>query len=167
MNPVQQRLVTLLLFSLAASVAAGADDPPAAPAATPAATPAAAPTPDAAAVPASAATPDAATQQKSSAKTERAASKTGKTGLKSDYIALGTTTVTGNRELPKVLYIVPWKKSDIGDLAGKPMNSLLDEVLAPVDRDVFRREVVYYHALSTAASQNGAQAGDAAKQVEK
>jgi len=28
----------------------------------------------------------------------------------------------------------PWKKSDIGDLAGKPMNSLVDEILAPVDR---------------------------------
>lgn len=83
---------------------------------------------------------------------------------KSDFIALGTTTVTGNRELPKVMYIVPWKKSDIGDMSGKPVNSLLDEVLAPVDRDVFRREVAYYHVLSTAAPQNG---GATAKQGEK
>ena len=66
---------------------------------------------------------------------------------RNDRVDLDTTTVTGNRELPKVMYVVPWKKADIGDFVGKPMNSLLDEVLAPVDRDVFRREVSYYQAL--------------------
>jgi hypothetical protein len=74
----------------------------------------------------------------------------------SDRLELGTATVTGDREQPKVMYIVPWKKSDIGDLAGKPMNSLVDEILAPVDRDVFKREVVYYKAVQADASQNGA-----------
>jgi hypothetical protein len=79
---------------------------------------------------------------------------------------LGTATVTGDREQPKVMYIVPWKKSDIGDLAGKPMNSLVDEILAPVDRDVFKREVVYYKAVQADASQNGAP-GQPPPQVEK
>jgi hypothetical protein len=79
-----------------------------------------------------------------------------KPGSKTDRLDLGTATVTGDREQPKVMYIVPWKKSDIGDLAGKPMNSLVDEILAPVDRDVFKREVVYYHAVQADASQNGA-----------
>jgi hypothetical protein len=60
--------------------------------------------------------------------------------------------VTGNRELPKVLYIVPWKKADIGDLPAQPFNTLLDEVLTPVDRDVFRREVTYYGAVSAGAN---------------
>jgi hypothetical protein len=69
---------------------------------------------------------------------------------------LGTATVTGSQEQPKVMYIVPWKKSDIGDLTGKPMNSLVDEILAPVDRDVFKREVVYYQAVQADTSQNGA-----------
>jgi len=68
-----------------------------------------------------------------------------------DRLDLGTATVTGDREQPKVMYIVPWKKADIGDLSGKPMNSLLDEILQPVDRDVFRREVTYYQALKTDA----------------
>lgn len=63
-------------------------------------------------------------------------------------IELDPTQITGNRELPRVLYIVPWKRSDLGDLVGKPANSLLDEVLMPVDRDVFRRENRYYRALS-------------------
>lgn len=65
-----------------------------------------------------------------------------------DRLELDTTVVTGNRELPKVLYIVPWKKADLGDLPGQPFNTLLDEVLMPVDRDVFRREVTYFEALS-------------------
>jgi hypothetical protein len=64
-----------------------------------------------------------------------------------DTLQLGTTDITGNRELPKVLYIVPWKRSDLGDLNGRPPNSLLDEVLQPLDRDVFRRENRYYDAL--------------------
>ena len=66
-----------------------------------------------------------------------------------DRLELEATTITGNRELPKVMYVVPWKKADLGDLKGRPANSLLDEVLAPVDRDVFRREVAYFGALAT------------------
>jgi hypothetical protein len=82
-----------------------------------------------------------------------------------DKLQLGTATVTGDREQPKVMYVVPWKRSDIGDLGGKPMNSLVDEILAPVDRDVFKREVRYYQTVKSGASQNGAQ--PAAEQGEK
>lgn len=69
-----------------------------------------------------------------------------------DRVTLDTTIVTGNRELPKVLYIVPWKKADLGDLPAQPFNTLLDEVLTPVDRDVFRREVTYYGVVSSGGS---------------
>ncbi len=65
-----------------------------------------------------------------------------------DSIELGRTEITGNQELPKVLYIVPWKKSDPGDLMGRPINTLLDEVLAPIDREEFIRQVSYYEDLS-------------------
>jgi len=64
-----------------------------------------------------------------------------------DEIDLGRTEITGNQELPKVLYIVPWQKSDPGDLTGKPVNTLLDEVLAPIDRSEFIRQVEYYGDL--------------------
>ena len=70
-----------------------------------------------------------------------------KRGKGPDRLQLDTTEITGNRELPKVLYIVPWKRSDLGDLTGRPVNSLLDEVLQPLDRDVFTRENRYYDAL--------------------
>ncbi len=64
-----------------------------------------------------------------------------------DTLDLGTTSITGSQELPKVLYIVPWKRSDLGDLVGRPVNTLLDEVLAPVDPEVFERHLEYYDAL--------------------
>ena len=60
-----------------------------------------------------------------------------------DRADIDRTQIIGNRELPKVLIIVPWKKPLPGDLAGRPLVSVLDEALAPVDRDVFRREVRY------------------------
>lgn len=81
-----------------------------------------------------------------------------KGGRAMDRLDLETTEITGNRELPKVLYIVPWKRSDLGDLIGKPVNSLLDEVLEPVDRDVFRRENRYYRALAPDSAQGTAPA---------
>ena len=133
----------------AASAPATADPKPAAPAAKP---------PKATAQ-SEAGEPQADTSGGRSAAAGRAATepKAGaKTASKIDRLDLGTATVTGEREQPKVMYIVPWKRSDIGDLTARPMNSLVDEILAPVDRDVFKREVVYYHAVQSDTSQNGA-----------
>ncbi|HEX6999202.1 MAG TPA: hypothetical protein VF322_13765 [Gammaproteobacteria bacterium] len=64
-----------------------------------------------------------------------------------DTLDLGTTSITGNQELPKVLYIVPWKQSDLGELVGRPANTLLDEVLAPIDPEEFERHLSYYETL--------------------
>lgn len=55
--------------------------------------------------------------------------------------------VKGNQELPKSLYIVPWKASELGEIAGLPAGSLLNESLQPVERDIFRRELQYYDSV--------------------
>ena len=60
-----------------------------------------------------------------------------------DHAEIDRTQIIGNRELPKVLYIMPWKKPLPVELSGRPLVSVLDEALAPIDRDVFRREVQY------------------------
>jgi hypothetical protein len=73
-----------------------------------------------------------------------------------DSLELGSTVIKGNAELPKVLYIVPWQSAGAGDLDGRPMNSLLDQVLAPVDRDVFLRQVDYFEQLSASPVTDGA-----------
>jgi hypothetical protein len=65
-----------------------------------------------------------------------------------DRADLDPTSIIGNRELPKVLYIVPWKPPVTGDLVGRPVNSLIDEALAPVDREVFQRQVRYHSIIN-------------------
>jgi hypothetical protein len=69
-----------------------------------------------------------------------------------DQIELDRTQITGNSELPNVMYVVPWKRPDLGDFAGRPAKSLVDEALAPVDRDVFRRQNRYFSALQADAA---------------
>ena len=145
---------------------AGAPTPaataPAAPAAPAAAAPGAPAAP--AAPPASAGGPPREAGTAAGAKGAAAATKTG-ARKGPDRLELDTTDITGNRELPKVLYIVPWKRSDLGDLAGRPVNSLLDEVLQPLDRDVFQRENRYYDALKPGqtATRKGAGQGSGDK----
>ena len=60
------------------------------------------------------------------------------------------------------MYVVPWKHSDLGDLTGKPANSLVDEILQPVDRDVFNREERYYHTVAPQKGPSSPPAGPAA-----
>lgn len=64
-----------------------------------------------------------------------------------DGLKLDITSIRGNQELPRVMVIVPWKDPKMGNLVGKPVNSLIDEVLTPVDRDVFRRQTKYFDQL--------------------
>src|SRR6202167_2182871 len=100
-----------------------------------------------------------------------AAPQPGATTSKSqDRIQLDTTQISGNRELPKVMYVVPWRKADLGEFAGKPPNSLLDEALTPVDRSVFQRQNRYFAALQAGSDASKAPpasgtAGAAAPQV--
>jgi hypothetical protein len=109
------------------------------PAAQPAPAAAPASTPTARALPAAAANKPAAIPGAAKGNAPRGNAK--------DRLDLESTQITGNRELPKVLYIVPWRSAEMGDLVGRPVNSLLDEVLEPVDRDVFRRQNRYFEAL--------------------
>ena len=107
----------------------------------PASQPAAAPAP-------TTPTPADAAPAKPATTTNKPAAKPGAPkGNAKDRLDLDSTQITGNRELPKVLYIVPWRSAEMGDLVGRPVNSLLDEVLEPVDRDVFRRQNRYFEAL--------------------
>jgi hypothetical protein len=160
---VSRRIAATLALApwvLAAGLAC-AQEPAAAPASAPHATPrpdqlepgvdtskpteAPATTPAAAGTSATAAPTAPAAKAAAPAATSAAPKGAAKKGM--DRLNLDTTDVRGNHELPKVMYIVPWKRSDLGDLVGRPPNSLLDEVLQPLDRDVFKRETRYYDAL--------------------
>ncbi len=69
-----------------------------------------------------------------------------------DRLQLDASAITGNRELPKVMSIVPWKAAEPPGGPDRPMGSLIDELLAPLDRDEFRREISYYGDLASPAT---------------
>jgi hypothetical protein len=71
-------------------------------------------------------------------------------GKSDGVLALGATDITGNKELPKVMVIVPWKDPTGAGGVIKPTDSLMDEVLEPVDRGVFQRRIRYYGELNAA-----------------
>lgn len=55
---------------------------------------------------------------------------------------LSGISIVGNDEAPKALYIVPWKSSEIG--VETSMGMMLNDSAAPVDRDVFMRQLDFY-----------------------
>jgi len=135
---------------------------PAAPGVAPAASPAMASPPSTAGTSGTAGAAGTAGKSQTPAAPAAPASPTGSvrtSAAPQDRIELETTQISGNRELPKVMYVVPWRKPDLGDFSGRPPNSLLDEALTPLDRDVFRRQNRYYASL---ASQAGGAATPAA-----
>jgi hypothetical protein len=66
-----------------------------------------------------------------------------------DRLELDATAITGSRELPRVMSIVPWKAAEPPAGPDRPMGSLIEELLAPVDRDEFRREITYFRDLTS------------------
>jgi len=64
------------------------------------------------------------------------------------------TSIIGNRELPKVLYIVPWKRSQLPDMEYLPIDRLVDEALAPIDRKVFKRQINFHEQLNSTIEDN-------------
>ncbi len=65
-------------------------------------------------------------------------------GSTEQEMTLEGMSIIGNSELPKALFIVPWKESESALAPDRPVNSLVDEVLQPVDPDVFRRKLHYF-----------------------
>ncbi len=61
---------------------------------------------------------------------------------------LDGTAVIGSRESPQVLYLVPWRKSGPGDPLGMPPLENGDDLLVPLERAVFRRQLDYFSAAN-------------------
>ena len=78
-----------------------------------------------------------------------------------DRADLERSQIIGNRELPKVLYIVPWKKPLRGNMGGRAVTGVVDEALAPIDRDVLRRQVSYDAQIRAAVAPPAAAAAPA------
>ena len=62
------------------------------------------------------------------------------------------TEIIGNRELPRVLYIVPWKSVERFEISSPPIISIMEQPLAPLDRAAFKRQIRYHDAIFNAAT---------------
>lgn len=60
------------------------------------------------------------------------------------------STVTGNQEQPKVLYIVPWQQAGTPELIYRPLQTLVEGVFDEVDREEFLRELRYREKINAA-----------------
>lgn len=58
-------------------------------------------------------------------------------------------SIIGNRELPNILYIVPWKSPGMPDMMDMPLTTLINQSLEPIDRLTVIREEQYYNALKS------------------
>ena len=61
------------------------------------------------------------------------------------------TTIIGTKEAPNVLNVVPWKGKELSadpwEIRPSAAESVLEESLQPIDRDVLRREIEYFNLL--------------------
>lgn len=64
-----------------------------------------------------------------------------------DRIELDETAIQGSRELPKILYVVPWKSMRLGLLQGGAGSDSFDTAFEALDRNIFRRQVEYFGML--------------------
>ncbi|MET1253651.1 hypothetical protein [Aliikangiella maris] len=55
--------------------------------------------------------------------------------------------VSGTRNLPNVLYIIPWKGNKT-QVSPPQISRLVDEIYAPVDPEVFSKQVKFYYQLT-------------------
>ena len=69
--------------------------------------------------------------------------------LSQEAVVVLRSTVKGNQEQPRVMYIVPWHRPGDSSLEYQPMDNLVNDLFTPVDRDEFTRELEYRDMLSS------------------
>lgn len=57
------------------------------------------------------------------------------------------TAIFGNKESPNILYVVPWRKPEGIPPMQPPGMGNMDDLLAPLDRDVFRRRLEWHQTF--------------------
>jgi hypothetical protein len=64
-----------------------------------------------------------------------------------DRVQLDQTVISGNQELPKVLYILPWQKSDARPALRLDAGLEDTSIFKRVEPTAYRRELAYRNAL--------------------
>ena len=142
------RTLILSLFLLAAARGAAADETATAPGTPAASAPATTQSVDAPKVnaPKQGAKKQTARTKAGDGKADPAA-EAGQAAQPGGDVKMSGMSILGNEDAPKSLVLVPWKSSQLGDMPS--VSRLLDSATAPVDKDVFMRELAYYEFKSS------------------
>ena len=65
-----------------------------------------------------------------------------------EVIEMDALSIIGNKELPNVLYILPWKQTDLPEMLELPLSDLIDGALKPIDRPTTLRQIYYKQGMS-------------------
>ena len=68
-------------------------------------------------------------------------------GYADEEIDMETISIIGNKELPNVLYIVPWKNPDLPEITEPSLSDLANRALDPLDRQTVLRQEEYYNSF--------------------
>lgn len=68
------------------------------------------------------------------------------TSFGEENVTLKGTAVIGNSEMPNVLYVVPWKKPPEPNLNPELHESLIEDQLRPIDRNVFVKRIKHFYS---------------------
>ena len=60
---------------------------------------------------------------------------------------LDATSIIGNRELPRIVYLIAWRDAPEGDILEQSLDINHDNKMVPLDRDVFQRQISYHDLL--------------------
>lgn len=60
---------------------------------------------------------------------------------------LDATSIIGNRELPRIVYLIAWRDAPEGDILEQSLDINHDNRMVPLDRDVFQRQISYHDLL--------------------
>ena len=66
------------------------------------------------------------------------------------------STVTGNQEQPRVMYLLPWQQPLNAEFEHQMQGSFADELFMPLDRDEFVRGLEYQALLTDEAGEHAA-----------
>ena len=71
--------------------------------------------------------------------------------LAQERLDLQGIEIIGNQELPRILYIVPWKPVERFDITSPPIVSIMEQKLSPLERASFKRKIHYHEAIFSRA----------------
>jgi len=71
-----------------------------------------------------------------------------------DRLELEGTAIVGNKELPNILYIVPWKSVQRFEIETPAVISIMEQKPKALDRASFKRKIHYHNAIFAKAKPN-------------